>query len=180
MRVAAAVAIVALALGMVSAVAPSAQADEGHTLSGKVWLPSGANALWWFGISVTAEGPDSQTVAVNPADGTFSITGLPSGAYTLKASGSVFSVSGSTYIANVVPEYYGGSYTAGAPITIADEDVAGLDIDLDRGGILRGDAYLPGGWDSAVYQGVLITGDGPGGVTYATTPAADGSFLLFG
>ncbi|MGC4174964.1 hypothetical protein [Demequina sp.] len=180
MRAAAAAAITVLALGAIALAAPPARADGEHSLSGTVFLPGGQTSHWLSGISVTADGPVTVTVPVDPVVGTFAIPSLPQGDYTLKASGSVFTQAGNTYIVNVVPEFFGGSYTVADTISLSDEDLTGLDIFLDRGGILRGDAVLPGGWASSMYEGVLVTADGPAGASYTTTPGADGSFFLFG
>jgi hypothetical protein len=113
--------------------------DPGGTISGTVTRSDGAGML--NGARVVAEVPNSfdRYDAVVTADGSYSITGLPSGSYRVSA-----------HAGGHVIQYYGDTYVsseAASVDVVAPQETAGINLALDAGGsisgIVQGTAYLP-------------------------------------
>ncbi len=146
------------------------------TITGTVTAAVGGSPLQ--GVCVvateTGNGPGygfTQTLA----DGTYSITGLPTGSYTVK----FYSSNGCTNASNLLPQWYDNqsSLSTATPVLVtAGSTTAQIDAAMAPAGAIQGTVTAAAG--GADLAGICVTATGPGGAGGAATTAADGTYSI--
>jgi len=148
----------------------NAQLAVGGTITGTVTGPGGT-AL--SGVSVTAWGPGGiWSSADTAADGTYTITGLPAGSYTVEFY--------RPWGVNLLGEYWQDAATSDAatPVSVAaGGTVSGISAQLAVGGTITGTVTGP---DGTALSGVSVTAWGGGGSSGSADTAADGTYTIIG
>ncbi|MFW2512311.1 S-layer homology domain-containing protein [Demequina sp. SO4-13] len=136
---------------------------EGLTVSGTVTLPDGAPQEWLAGIAVSAYDDDGNWYGasnVDPADGTYTVAGLPSGDYTVEfaADGYWDDELGEWVQINLIGEFYdNASWMDEATYVEVTSSVTGIDAELSVGGSISGTVSLPSGSPEEWWNGVGVS-----------------------
>ncbi len=147
-----------------------------RTISGKVTGIGGA-AVGGINVEILAGYMDSVGSTVTAADGTYSVSGLDNGSYTV-------------YFLDPNDVYLYGYYATGGvtvtywlatPVSVATSDAANINIQLDPGYYIRGTVTGNGGLPLAgieVSNTCIVGNEGPLYYCNGTTTAANGTYAL--
>ncbi|MBU4214240.1 MAG: carboxypeptidase regulatory-like domain-containing protein [Actinobacteria bacterium] len=141
----------------------------GGTISGKVTVPADTSAS---GLTVSVSGPTSRSATV-ASDGTYTVTGLSTGAYLVRlAPGSNKTLLGG---------YYPGQTTvdAATPVAVtAGQPTTGIDFAPVVGGSISGTVTVPAGH---TVDGLTVSvGDPATSNVLSTSVANDGTYTVTG
>ena len=156
----------------------NAELVMGRSISGKVSLPSGINPDWLRGVSVSANsssGGSSAFSSVDPATGSYTVTGLAPGSYQVQFTVSQY-FDGTTYVSpNLVSEYYDNALDWGSakPVDVSAADQTSINAWLEVGRSISGTVTLPAGSPPEWMQSVMVSASGSGsglGFSRSATP----------
>ncbi|MEO9325835.1 carboxypeptidase regulatory-like domain-containing protein [Nocardioides sp. C4-1] len=119
-------------------------------------VTGGGGGLGGVRVTLTPAGGGTPLAVVTRGDGTYDLTGLAAGDYTLAVD---------------PPDGYTGATSR--PVTISDADLVDQDFALGRPGALAGTVSD----DDGPVAGVVVEVDGPGGPVRLTTDEAGGYYL---
>jgi hypothetical protein len=180
------VAVTALGTGAVIGLAagPAAAADPG-SISGRVTNAAGGAGIEGICVGAYVHGSDEQTLLVDTAtaaDGTYTITNVPSGAVDVRFSATGFCPNG--LASGFVGEWYNNqpSEASANPVTVnPDATTSNINASLANGGTISGKVtnVVGGAGLSGICVAALIPGGDDALVTSnATNP--DGTYALTG
>ncbi|WP_084104829.1 S-layer homology domain-containing protein [Demequina sp. NBRC 110056] len=167
--------------------------EQGHSISGTVSLADGVSEEWLEGVEVSLEGVgvDVYRSTQVRADGSYSFGALPDGDYNLYFSEvGVWVEPGGGYARyGLIGEYFDDaySYDDAELVTVAGDDVSGIDAVLSAGARISGHVELADGGDPTLLeQGVRVyasTADEESDVWssgQATVDAESGDYTITG
>jgi hypothetical protein len=167
-----------------------AQASITTSISGQVVLPDDAEPGNFQGIQVWAQRVDGgvNTVPggfdygytwINTPDGTYDITSLNPGVYTVQFR--MLPYGPSQIIPGFAPEFFSNSYTedGATPVDVTSGNATNVHALLEWAGSISGTVALGADMSDADLQGVRVIALGPGGFTAADVDVeSDGSYLI--
>ena len=165
----AALAALLLVAAVVVADAGAARAVDTYSISGTVTLPADAPADYMKGvfISVTKVNDDFYSDSVKPSetDGTYTISGLPAGLYSVDFVNVPYWNGSASQIADLVNITYDASYNQGSytPVDVTVGNATGIDAFLPWGSTLSGTVTLASDVPSYWLSGVVVVADGDNG-----------------
>ncbi|MGC5169265.1 hypothetical protein ACLQ2Q_01295 [Microbacterium sp. DT81.1] len=137
----------------------------GRKISGTVTLPPGTDPDALRAISVSASGDvPSGSVTVDPASGSYSLTGLVPGTYRVQFSVNSYwdFPSSTTVTPNLASEFYDDApdWSSAVLVDVTSGDMSDVDAAMDAGRSISGTVTLPDGAPDVWMDSIYVTASG--------------------